>query len=170
MLIPLLLAAAMVVCSVTDVASRRIPNAVTYPLAAAALVLNFGAGLGDARVSRVLGAIGPAASAAGLAACFALMLANHLFAGHGAGDVKLAAGMGACLGLESGLLALAYAYVVAGLVAVGMLVARWRKRQDAPRDERGVPLAPCLATGALLAWLGPAPWELPVAAIARVAS
>lgn len=166
MLIPLLLAVAMLVCSITDIMDRRIPNVVTFPLAGAALAFNLAGWMAGHTASVALGAIGPSASVTGLAACFGVMLANHLFAGHGAGDVKLAAGMGACLGLESGLLALAYAYVVAGVVATGMLIAgRWR-RADPVQASRGVPLAPCLAAGAGLAWLGPPAWRLPLAAIA----
>lgn len=166
MLIPLLLAVAMLVCSVTDIIDRRIPNAVTFPLAGAALAVNVAGWIAGRTAAEVLGAVGPSASLAGLAACFGVMLANHLFAGHGAGDVKLAAGMGACLGLESGILALAYAYVVAGVLATGMLIAgRWR-RSDPTQASRGVPLAPCLAAGAGLAWLGPPAWRLPLAVIA----
>jgi Flp pilus assembly protein protease CpaA len=152
MLIPLVLAAALVVCSVTDIRDRRIPNVVTFPLAAAALTTN-AAGSFDGTLAPWLGAIGLPASLAGFAACFMLMLANHLFAGHGAGDVKLAAGIGGCVGFEAGLIMLAYAYMVAGLVAVGMLLAR-RWRHASPAVERGVPLAPCLAAGCGLALLG----------------
>ena len=152
MLIPLVLAAALVVCSVTDIRDRRIPNVVTFPLAAAALAAN-AAGSFETALAAPLGAIGLPAALAGMAACFTLMLVNHLFAGHGAGDVKLAAGIGGCVGLEAGLIMLAYAYMVAGLVAVGMLLAcRWRR---ATKDaDRGVPLAPCLAAGCGLALLG----------------
>jgi Flp pilus assembly protein protease CpaA len=152
MLIPLVLAAALVVCSVTDIRDRRIPNVVTFPLAAAALAAN-AVGSFDTAFAIPLGAIGLPASLAGMAACFTLMLANHLFAGHGAGDVKLAAGIGGCVGFEAGLIVLAYAYMVAGLVAVGMLLAR-RWRHATPDAERGVPLAPCLAAGCGLALLG----------------
>jgi prepilin peptidase CpaA len=157
MLIPLVLAAALIVCSVTDIRDRRIPNLVTFPLAAAALVAN-AAGSFDAALAAPLGAIGLPASLAGLSACFALMLANHLFAGHGAGDVKLAAGIGGCVGFEVGLITLAYAYMVAGLVAGGMLLAR-RYRRATPDADRGVPLAPCLAAGCGLALLWLPSWQ-----------
>jgi Flp pilus assembly protein protease CpaA len=157
MLIPILLAAALVVCSATDIRDRRIPNAVTFPLAAAALGVN-AAGSFDAALAAPLGAIGLPASLAGLSACFMLMLANHLFAGHGAGDVKLAAGIGGCVGFEVGLIALAYTYMIAGLVAAGMLVAR-RHRPGGAEAERGVPLAPCLAAGCGLALLGLPGWQ-----------
>jgi prepilin peptidase CpaA len=152
MLIPILLTASLIICSVTDIRDRRIPNLVTFPLAAAALAAN-AAGSFDTALAAPLGAIGLTASFAGLAACFTLMLANHLFAGHGAGDVKLAAGIGSCVGFEAGLIMLAYAYMVAGLVAVGMLLAR-RWRHATPDADRGVPLAPCLAAGCGLALLG----------------
>jgi len=152
MLIPILLTASLVICSVTDIRDRRIPNLVTFPLAAAALAAN-AAGSFDTAIAAPLGAIGLTASLAGLAACFTLMLANHLFAGHGAGDVKLAAAIGGCIGFEAGLIALAYTYMIAGLVAVGMLLAR-RWLHAAPDADRGVPLAPCLAAGCGLALLG----------------
>jgi Flp pilus assembly protein protease CpaA len=166
MLIPLVLAAALVVCSVTDIRDRRIPNAVTFPLAAVALVAN-AAGSFETALAEPLGAIGLPASLAGLAACFALMLANHLFAGHGAGDVKLAAGIGGCVGFEAGLITLAYTYMIAGLVAAGMLVARRRQRVEVETaGDRGVPLAPCLAIGCGLAVAGLTGWEPSLSALA----
>ena len=67
--------------------------------------------------------------------------------------VLLAAAIGGCIGFEAGLIALAYTYMIAGLVAVGMLLAR-RWRHATPDADRGVPLAPCLAAGCGLALLG----------------
>ena len=160
MLIPILLTASLVICSVTDIRDRRIPNLVTFPLAAAALAAN-AVGSFYTALAAPLGAIGLTASLAGLAACFTLMLANHLFAGHGAGDVKLAAAIGGCIGFEAGLIALAYTYMIAGLVAVGMLLAgRWL--HAAPNAERGVPLAPCLAVGCGLSLLWLTSWPTPL--------
>jgi Flp pilus assembly protein protease CpaA len=100
-------------CSVTDVSCRKICNWATYSAAAWALAINCAAPFVAGSMSG-LGAIGPERSLIGLAGCFGVMLLVYQLAGGGAGDVKLAAAIGALIGFELGLLAIAATYIVAG--------------------------------------------------------
>lgn len=159
MILTMVLAVALVVCTFTDLRSRRIPNAVTGPIAAVGLVVNTLATCSG----MVQGAVGLPSALMGMLACFSVMLVIHLLADHGAGDVKLSAAIGACVGVEVGLLCIVYAYIVAGLVAVAVLVTRFIAqcvpvvvtatlvaRCDAhnppatvPLADSSIPLAPC---------------------------
>lgn len=110
-LIPLL-----TIASVTDLMSRRIPNWLTYSavgfaLSAAAVVSlrsSFGEvvlpGIADFRES-----------ISGFAANFGVMLMAYFILGIGAGDVKLAGAIGACVGVQTGLQALLWTHLIAGL-------------------------------------------------------
>jgi Flp pilus assembly protein protease CpaA len=158
--------------SVTDISARRIHNSLTYPMLAAALLLNvLGSLLGD--VPR-LGTIGLVPSLTGALLCFCVMLFPYRMAGGGAGDVKLATVIGALLGPHLGLFAIALSYACAGL---GILVAAAYRRgsialfaallrncaarllpayvlQPSPEQcaliMQPVPLAPFFAAGTLL--------------------
>lgn len=105
--------------AITDFRWRKIPNAVTYPTALWALVIN---GLASAleasehSLTLPTGAVGLSACIAGFAVCFLVMFFIFRVSGGGAGDVKLAAVIGAFLGVEQGLTALVAAYVVAAAV------------------------------------------------------
>ena len=114
----LLLVAACVVATVTDLQSMRIPNWLTLPLLLAGVVrggLQGGlAGTGDA----VAGAI-----FAGF-----IFVAAYIFVGGGAGDAKLMLGLGAWVGLDPSMV-LVMAVTLAGFVlAMYFTVVRggWR--------------------------------------------
>jgi leader peptidase (prepilin peptidase)/N-methyltransferase len=136
----------LLVVAVIDARSRRIPNRLTYPLTPALLGLLAVAGL-------LNGDPGSAARAllGGLAA-FATLLVLALInpRGMGMGDVKLAAFVGVGLGylgwatLVAGVFA---AFVLGGVVALGLIVTRLRGRKDL------IPFGPYLAGGAVLALL-----------------
>ena len=81
--------AAVAVASVIDWRSRRIPNLLTFPLAAVALLGNAVAGGGTGFVSSLIGL------AVGLVFFLLLMALGAM----GPGDVKLMAGLGALLGV-----------------------------------------------------------------------
>jgi Flp pilus assembly protein protease CpaA len=71
-------------------------------------------------------------SLAGFAAAFGVMLALYFTLGTGAGDVKLAGAIGACVGVQTGLHALLWTHLMAGL-AMGLFVVwnvgpRWMAR------------------------------------------
>ncbi|MCA9008298.1 MAG: prepilin peptidase [Planctomycetaceae bacterium] len=141
-LIPLL-----TVASVTDLTSRRIPNWLTYSAAgfaiSAAAVVSVQASIGHVVLP---GVIGFRESVSGFAAVFGVMLVAYHILGIGAGDVKLAGAIGACIGVQAGLQALVWTHLVAGAVIgvhVGWKVGpRWFFRQLLFRLFPGLVLMP----------------------------
>lgn len=119
--------------SVFDITRRRLPNWLTVPGATVILAAAAVAGHG---VSAVLGAV----------ALFAAYLVVHLLAptAMGAGDVKLAAGVGALTGAFG-----VDVWALAALVAP-LLTAGWAIVAAIRRDETTVPHGPsmCLAAAA----------------------
>ena len=121
----------LVVLSAYDIRERRLPNWLTLPGALAVLVVAVAAGRG---VPALLGAVGLAG----------LYFVVHLIspAAMGAGDVKLAAGVGALTG--------AFGFDVWALAAVTapLLTAIWACVAVIRRSSSTVPHGPsmCLAT------------------------
>ena len=121
----------LAVLSVYDIRERRLPNWLTIPGAAVVLAMATAAGRG---VPALLGAIGLAG----------LYLAVHLIApaAMGAGDVKLAVGLGGLTG--------AFGFDVWALAALAapLLTAVWACRAIIRRSGSTVPHGPsmCLAT------------------------
>lgn len=107
------------VAAVTDLRSRRIPNAITVPACLLGLAWGFWVGglpgLADSGAASVM-----------LAAPFVLLF---LFAGGGAGDAKLMFALGAWLGVRNGLVVLPTVLVVGGIVAVVIAATRGQLRQ-----------------------------------------
>ena len=103
-------------CSITDLRQRKIYNWATYSAGAWALMINTAPEVLGAQTAKTLGAIGLQQSALGGIGCFVLMLVAYTLARGGAGDVKLAAAIGALIGFESGMLAIALSYILAGAV------------------------------------------------------
>jgi prepilin peptidase CpaA len=105
--------------AVTDIVSHRIYNWTTYPGIILALATNYferGWDTGDP---------GLADSLKGFAMCGGLLLAAFaLNFAVGGGDVKLMAMVGAFLGLEKGIEALLWTFVLGG--AAGLIVLIWR--------------------------------------------
>ena len=66
----------------------------------------------------MLGGVGIGQSLAGAGLCFLITLAGYHMSGRGAGDVKLAAVLGALLGIEYGVFAVAYSYIVAAVAII----------------------------------------------------
>lgn len=110
----MLLTLLLVSSSVTDLSHRKIYNWTTYTAFAWALGIN----LLPALPSANMGTIGFANSCIGATACFLIMLIPYSLARGGAGDVKLAAAIGALLGLDSGLLVIAFAYILAATAII----------------------------------------------------
>ena len=96
-----------------DLATRRVPNALTFGTAGAALVFAFA----------MQGWSGLGWALAGWAVGCALFLPWFLLGGMGAGDVKLLAGLGAWLGPMGALWAALLAGVIGGPLA--LVVAAW---------------------------------------------
>jgi prepilin peptidase CpaA len=96
------------VATASDLATRRVPNALTFGTAGAALLY--------AATTQGLPGLGMAV--AGWAVGCALFLPWFLLGGMGAGDVKLLAGFGAWLGPGTAVWAALYAGVVGGPLAL----------------------------------------------------
>ena len=140
----------LIVVSIIDIQTRKIPNRLTYPLTPALLALMIGAALlaGEPRraVTVVIGGV----------AAFLVLLVLALIQpkGMGMGDVKLAGFIGIGLGY------LGYAHVVLGIFGgflvggVGgiALVAARAASGGAVRNQK-IPFGPYLAIGALLTLL-----------------
>ena len=108
-----ILTVALVAASLTDIAHRRIPNVITYPLAACGLVCHFA----SAGTSGLIFAL------TGILAGAALLLPFYMLGGMGAGDVKLLAASGSILGPFGIFTAALYSALAGGLYA---LLVLWR--------------------------------------------
>ncbi len=131
-------AAVLLVLSVIDLRTRRLPNRIVLPAAGIVLVAQI-AIAPDRALEWILGALG----------AFAFLLAVNLFnpAGLGMGDVKLALLLGAALGWAVGA-ALVVGFVAAAIAGM-VMIARggWSARKAT------LPLGPFLAFGGLAALL-----------------
>jgi Flp pilus assembly protein protease CpaA len=107
-----ILMAALIVSTWTDIARRKIFNWTTYPAIAACLATAAWTGGSEGFVEALLG----------LAVCGGLMLVCYLALDVGGGDVKLAALVGAGLGWANGLYALLWTFTLAGLIALAVIV------------------------------------------------
>ena len=155
-----------------DVRSYRIPNLLTLPALAAALVVSPWCGAAGGSLEAMLGA----------ATGFALLLLPYAVGGMGAGDVKALMALGAWLGPETTLGATAWALLGAGAFGVTLLALRgeladffrrWGRialatltlrrlvyEQPAPRGAAagGIPFAAAVAFGLAVQWLEGSPW------------
>ncbi|MDI3330407.1 MAG: prepilin peptidase [Micrococcus sp.] len=143
-----LFAVCAVVLTVTDLREHRLPNRWTGLLAAGGgVALGLGCLASDVGWTRFWGMLG------GSAAYLALMLLLHLVSrtGMGMGDVKLGGGLGLYAGwLGWGHLfgAVVLAFVVGGLVALGLVLAR------RATGATHLPFGPAMLAGASVALLG----------------
>ena len=143
LLVWLLLAPIAVLLATVDFAVHRLPDVVTLPLAAFALVGLGGAalvpGAGGSWETALLGSLT-------LGTCsFVLFLINP--SGFGFGDVKLAPALGAVLGWYGwGILLIGTfaGYLLGALYGVGLILARRAGRKSS------IPFAPFLVAGALV--------------------
>lgn len=134
----------LLVVAVIDAQTRRIPNALTYPLTPTLLVLLVAAALLNGVPGVALRVV--LAGLAGFA--FLLMLALISPRGMGMGDVKLAASIGLCLGYLGWahlVLGLFLSFLFGGVVGIALMTLRLRDRKDL------IPFGPYLALGAFVA-------------------
>ena len=117
----LLLIAAGLVASITDLRSMRIPNWLTFPL--------FFAGLGY--FSLTAGLPGLWNSLGGAAIAGGLFLAAYIIAGGGAGDAKMMMALGAWLGWQPSVV-LALGVTAVGFVYAMVITARRGSISDIP--------------------------------------
>jgi prepilin peptidase CpaA len=156
------LVAGVVVATIVDIRTRRIPNELTAAMATVGLGL---AAMGFSGMSLWW-------SLAGLAVGLALMMPGHLLGATGAGDVKLMAAIGAVLGPATVVYAFLFTAVAGGVLAVAVALRRRRLADtiagarrivsapsEAPQELRAAPAAhrfayaPAIAIGSVIAGL-----------------
>ena len=156
------LTAGLLVATIVDLRTRRIPNVLTGTMA--------GAGLGLAVFG--LGGISVGAAVLGCVVGLVLMLPGHALGATGGGDVKLMAAVGSLLGPLVVINAVLFTAVAGGVLAVSVALKRRRLATSlggtgrmiaTPTDVRreiasGVPASrfaygPAIAVGSLLAAL-----------------
>lgn len=146
----LLFAFTLLVVTVIDARTRRIPNRLTYPLTPALAVLLCAAALLGGEPGRALRTL----LAALAAFAFLLLLALINPRGMGMGDVKFAPFLGLGLGYVGWgavVVGIFGAFLLGGLISLALLALRLRGRKDL------LPFGPYLAAGAFLAlFFGPA--------------
>ena len=128
------LVVALLICTATDLLRYRVPNAITYPgtlLALLGALVMPGAEFSSALLAFVLAGLG----------FLALALATN--GGFGLGDVKLAALIGAALGLQASYQALFLGIVGGGLILLVLFAI------GAVGRKQAVPYAPFLALAAV---------------------
>ncbi len=130
MVAKVLLLGLLAVATATDLTRHRIYNWTTYPGILAALGLNalgtglLRGGLLEEAMLRRLGWVGLAESALGFLICGAVLLICYVLLKVGGGDVKLIAMLGAFLGVERGVEAMLWTFVLGG--GLGLIVLVWR--------------------------------------------
>ena len=140
--------AASAACLV-DAAAHRLPDVLVVRLGGAGIVLAFAAMLAGGNFPHVLSSLGGATAAGVPLALIAFLHPPSM----GLGDVKLALLLGAAVGAPLAALAtLLIAFLAGGLVAIGVVVARFARRGDS------LPFGPLLLFGALIASFG---WAAP---------
>ncbi len=153
-----------------DLKSRRIPNVATYTMVLAGLIWG---GICNFFPHPIVASHSFPEALAGCSSCFAVMFAIYSFTNSGAGDVKLAAGVGSFLGVKGGLLTICYAYISAACFAGCLLIwlfgfgyairglLRFMRIWATPEEpeievkakaimSRGLPLAPFFLIGTVL--------------------
>jgi len=115
-------AAALLIASWIDTRTRLIPNRLTYPLfifgISGNLIISL---LGN---DTTAGAVGIQESLTGASICFGLMLLLFVSNATGGGDLKLATAIGAFLGPQAGLMAIAWCHVLAGAFVLAWLLSQ----------------------------------------------
>ena len=118
-LINAILAGFITAAVITDARSRRIPNALTLPVAAAAFAIH---GL-------YAGPGGVVFALAGLGAGLGLFVLPYILGGMGGGDVKMLAAVGALKGATFAFHAFLGAAVAGGVMALALAVIHGRARR-----------------------------------------
>ncbi|WP_038002461.1 A24 family peptidase [Syntrophorhabdus aromaticivorans] len=113
----------LIISIIFDVKFRRIPNWLTFPAIGAGIVFNTLAG----------GVQGLLAGIAGMIVGFLLFILFYMLGGMGAGDVKLAAAIGAFLGPRDILWSALLTAIAGGCYAVIVLIAKGYTKDVARR-------------------------------------
>ena len=106
-----ILLAALIAASITDIAQRRVPNYITFPLAAFGLIYHpYASGMN-----------GFIFSFSGILAGGGLLILFYIMGGMGAGDVKLLAAVGSILGPVNVVHAFVYSALAGGVYSIIVL-------------------------------------------------
>lgn len=132
------LAAILITAAGTDMRLRLIPNRLTIPAIAFALAWS-----AAVQVPHLTSSLLGLAIAGGLFLVIAMLSRG----GMGGGDVKLAAAVGAFLGLQYSLLGLFLAFIFGAVVGLILMALGKKRRKDY------IPFAPFMAAGCLAAML-----------------
>jgi len=132
-----LLAITVIIAAITDLRSAKVFNWLTYPMLLGGLFAHAVLGGWD---GGPYDAVGLRESLLGIVWCWPLLIA-WLRGGIGGGDVKLQAGIGAIAGQAFALSVLFYGLIVAGLMAVVVIIHRRRTKQTMGRIFRFLVLA-----------------------------
>ena len=116
LLVIIMLSAALLIATITDIRSQRIPNWLTFPLILTGLVAH----------TIVGGLDGLKLAGGGFALGFIAMAIPYFMGVMGAGDVKLMAGVGAWLGTTTTMTAFIFTCIAGGLYAMGVLLLNRR--------------------------------------------
>ncbi len=133
-----LLVMGLLICTATDLLRYRVPNAITYPGTALALIAALVMPNGE-----VLNALLAALAGGSVFLIMAIITRGGL----GLGDVKLAVMIGAALGIHAAYQALVIGIVSGGVIILALLLTGFVNRRQA------VPYAPFLALAAVLVTL-----------------
>jgi prepilin peptidase CpaA len=149
--------------AVVDIRTRRVPNWLTFGVAA----------MGVAMAASHVDGVGVVGAIEGLLVGLLLMLPGHVFGKTGAGDVKLVAALGTLLGPKAIAMAFLYTAIAGGVLAVAVAFRRRRLREtlegtatlvctgganaveiEKPSTDNRFAYAPAIAVGALIAAFG----------------
>lgn len=113
----------LIVASISDLYSRRIPNWLTFPAMVIGIFYNTG----------LKGFEGFLFSIGGLGIGIAVLIIPYLMGGMGAGDAKLMGSIGALLGPKAGFVAFLCSAIMGGIYAIVVLTAHGHLRETAER-------------------------------------
>lgn len=123
-MLPVLLLCALLGAAVWhDVRSRRIPNALVFSGAVAALALHAALAPGSGLFSEPFGGLGMLNALGGLGLGLALLLPMYVLRAMGAGDVKLMAMVGAFVGPQAILAVVLSTLLAGGVLALAVALA-----------------------------------------------
>ena len=109
-----------------DVRARRIPNAIVFPGALAALLLHALLPAGQGLFGTPMGSLGIGSALGGMALGLAVLMPMHALRMMGAGDVKLLAMVGAFVGAGQILTVALVTLVAGGVLAIAF--AAWQRK------------------------------------------
>jgi len=114
----LILVSATFAAAVDDTFRKRIANWITYPAFLWLFLVSLASSLFPGNTAW-LGSVGFGDMLLGFLCCFTIVLLPYIFGVGGGGDAKIAAVIGAGLGLQYGLIAIGFAFVLAAIFAIG---------------------------------------------------